>query len=82
MAPNLTLLIKGMKDEALEAAELRGIPVSDANQNPESNETTCVTHEHNLTHVIDWFNEGPFEAPFPAGTLLWYGIKNKEEFDT
>jgi hypothetical protein len=35
-----------------------------------------------ISLVIDWFNEGPFEAPFPAGTLLWYGIKNKEEFDT
>jgi hypothetical protein len=82
MAPTLTLLIKGMKDEALKAAALRGIPVSYANQHPELNETTCVTHEHNLIQVSDWFNEGPFEEPFPAGTLLWYGIKPKDDFDS
>jgi hypothetical protein len=28
---------------------------------------------------MDWFNEGPFEVPFPAGSLLWYGVNEEDK---
>jgi hypothetical protein len=28
---------------------------------------------------MDWFNEGPFEVPLPAGSLLWYGVNDEDK---
>ena len=48
-------------------------------QNPEFNEVICKTHSKYLPAVMDWFNEGPFEVPFPAGSLLWYGVNDEDK---
>ena len=28
-----------------------------------------------LQQVMSWFVDSPSEAPFPSGTLLWYGFR-------
>jgi hypothetical protein len=28
---------------------------------------------------MNWFNEGPFEVPFPPGSLLWYDANEEDK---
>jgi hypothetical protein len=78
--PTVILIIKRGMTQAVDAATQRGVPIQQSTQNPEFNEVICKTRREYLPVVMDWFNEGPFEVPFPAGSLLWYGV-NEEEAD-
>jgi len=77
--PTVILIIKGGMTQAVDAATQRGVPIQQSAKNPEFNEVICKTYREYLPVVMDWFNEGTFEVPFPAGSLLWYGVNEEDK---
>lgn len=70
----LRLIIKGDKFQAARAAAHRGIPLAFVREIREATwcETIGTTKLEAESQVRDWFNEPPYNAPFPIGALLHF----------
>lgn len=75
----LRLIIKGTKQEAILAAAAWHIRLSEPHEHHwnQSNytlvETIALVDDAFTDRVVKWFAEVHDDAPFPIGTLLWYG---------
>lgn len=72
----INLVVKGCKDTALRAAEDAAVPVTFVRELSEWPETVLQAQDRYRTAIGRWFNQAPFEAPYPEGTLLIYSDAN------
>jgi hypothetical protein len=71
----ITVIVKGSAEDAAKAASDRGIPFVVVRENRVSAgalETIGYTSPEQERAVQAWFCEAPSNAPFPAGTCLFY----------
>lgn len=66
----ISLYIKGTSSSAAHAAASRRIPFIFRDET--DGVVRGKTSSEHEGKVRSWFNEGPSEAPFPAGTLLFF----------
>lgn len=69
----MLLVIKGTRAEALRACVARGITeILATEEHPKYPETYITTYDRHWLAVSRWFMDPPHQAPFPAGTCLFY----------
>ena len=72
----LSLIVKGDRIVALNAASNRGIPLTIKNEvlnfYGALTETIAITDVQHRDKVAAWFGEAPINAPYPNGTLLHF----------
>lgn len=69
----LNLIIKGTPEDARAAAQERGIPYADASPISER-ETALKVYPNHEDKVVKWYVENAVkQAPYPVGTLLFFG---------
>lgn len=70
----ISLVIKGDRAQAISACCARGVhSIVEIRPSKIHNETIILVHDHHRNEATRWFCEAPMDAPFPPGTLLWYG---------
>jgi len=69
----ITLIVKGTIDDACQAALAHGVNLESAVRHPRFDETICRALSIYESAAQKWFGETIGVAPFPAGTLTWYG---------
>lgn len=75
----LRLIVKGKAEMAAEAARAHGMEVEEVVSESESNQSTGLRVEGDISKAAEWLNEDDdFDPPYPTGSLLWFGYENKE----
>ena len=69
----IQLIIKGNIAQAHDYAREYGISLNQVREHPRFDETIARCSDDYRTAVVRWFCTPHFAAPYPIGTLLWYG---------
>lgn len=74
--PSFKVIIKGNASEVIKAAEDRGLKIACIQKHPSYDECVAIIAGQ-TDKVTSWFCEGnKFEAPYQAGTLMWYSLES------
>lgn len=72
------VIVKGAPSTARRHAEDHGVRLSDVKRHPRFDEVTADA-DADWQALGEWAGEGPYDPPFPAGTLLYYSeLRGKE----
>ena len=75
----IRLIIKGSLPQATEAAIKAGVILDPAAIVLNDCQVVAKCDDFYEPHVRRWFDDCPFKTPYPVGTLLWFGLPDKEE---
>lgn len=79
--PAFRTIIKGDMSEVIRATESRGLMIGNISKHPSYPECIAVIGGE-TDKVLAWFCEGnKWEAPYPAGTLMWYSLESQTKSD-
>lgn len=67
-----TLCIKGDLDSCQAALDSHGVEATFVKALSARTLQYLANGKTTIFKLASWFNEGPDQAPFPPGTLLWY----------
>lgn len=77
-SPRISLYVKGLQEEAVNAAKKRGITEFSMIPTVLSRETVLYVSNVDIEVVAKWFGEPPHTAPYPVGTLLFFTFSKQE----